>query len=374
MFVAPSAISRPNREHGRNRPVGIAADDLLQRRDDRGRRNDRIGQRMGQRAVSPGSPDRDAQLVARSHILPRAEAETAGRNLRRHMFAYESRDLVVTERILGQHERRSARAKLLAGLEKPEHRSLDSLAHPLQHEHRPKQAGRMDVVPAHASRPCSGKRIPNRSSPRSAARPCRHAARRNGGGLPGPRSGPERPFRLSARIRCPPSAGNRPHNGKSHALLERQLRDWHAESVGQATPARKHPPPPFDRIISFHTATIKIAFAGPTAGSATPKHQSTHPLSTGNRGARTFSSVGRPSADRFPTARRLVEYFRTVSRQFRQIGLYHPVPKSRAPPTRPVSGKQRYPANGLHTEPFSLRTTRAPKTSRISRAGTGRIG
>lgn len=55
----------------------------------------------------------------------------------------------------------------------------------------------------------------------------------------------------------------------------------------------------FDRIISFHTATIKIAFAGPTAGSATPKHQSTHPLSTGNRGARTFSSVGRPST---PTA------------------------------------------------------------------------
>lgn len=118
----------------------------------------------------------------------------------------------------------------------------------------------------------------------------------------------------------------------------------------------------FDRIISFHTATIKIAFAGPTAGSATPKHQSTHPLSTGNRGARTFSSVGRPSA---PTAfQRLADSSSTSEpfpRQFRQIGLYHPVPKSRASPARPVSGKQRYPANGLHTEPFSLRTTRARK-------------
>lgn len=111
----------------------------------------------------------------------------------------------------------------------------------------------------------------------------------------------------------------------------------------------------FDRIISFHTATIKIAFAGPTAGSATPKHQSTHPLSTGNRGARTFSSRRETfGPDRFPTARRLVEYFRTVSPS---------VPSDRPLSSRPeipsVSGKPRRPGNGLHTEPFSLRTTRA---------------
>lgn len=130
--------------------------------------------------------------------------------------------------------------------------------------------------------------------------------------------------RPSIRARTPGS-GYRPefdarlpqaidHITGSLPLLERQL------GIGMQSPSGKQHLPGnslrrlFDRIIGFHTATIKIAFAGPTAGSATPKHQSTHPLSTGNRGARTFSSVGRPSAPtRFPTARRLVGCFRTVS-------------------------------------------------------------
>ena len=223
-------------------------------------------------------------------------------------------------------------AKLIAGLEKPEHRSLDSLAHPLQHEHRPEQAGRVDVVPArmhHALVPGSVFQTGLLLDRQRVHVGTQHDATAEVSPALDPGQNARSGYRLEFDARLPQAIG---HITGSLPLLERQL------GIGMQSPSGKQHLPGnslrrlFDRIISFHTATIKIAFAGPTAGSATPKHQSTHPLSTGNRGARTFSSVGRPST---PTAfQRLADSSgasEPFPRQLRRIGSDHPalLPKSR---------------------------------------------
>ena len=176
-------------------------------------------------------------------------------------------------------------------------------------------------------------------------------------------------YRPEFDARLPQAIG---HITGSLPLLERQF------GIGmQSPPGKQHLLGNslrrlFDRIISFHTATIKIAFAGPTAGSATPKHQSTHPLSTGNRGARTFSSVGRPSA---PTAfQRLADSSSTSEpfpRQFRQIGLYHPVPKSRASPaSHGVPGTACIQSLSLYERHAPANAPNTPSGNRTDRINT----
>ena len=173
------------------------------------------------------------------------------------MLAHESRDFIVAERVLGQHERRSARAKLLAGLKKPEHRSLDPLAYPLQHEHRSEQAGRVDVVPArmhHALVPGSVFQTGLLLDRQRIHVGTQHDATAEVSPALDPGQNARSGYRPEFDARLPQAIG---HITGSLPLLERQF------GIGmQSPPGKQHLLGNslrrlFDRIIGFHTATIK---------------------------------------------------------------------------------------------------------------------
>ncbi len=90
---------------------------------------------------------REIEFVGRSHELARAESYLAHLQIGVDMLTDHRLDIVRVERLLGQHQRRSARSALLAGLEQSQNRTLEigiglqTLQHAVQH-------GRMAVVTA----------------------------------------------------------------------------------------------------------------------------------------------------------------------------------------------------------------------------------
>ena len=194
---------------------------------------------MGQRAVSPGAPHRDPHLVARRHVLPRAEPE-AGRpefSRRGDMLAHES----PRRRSPGTGPR-PAPATLRpgqsssAGLEQPEHGPLDPtrLSASARAE-RSEQAGRVDVVPArvhHAPDPreANSSTGPLLDRQRIHVGPQHDATLRRSARALDP--GQQRPFRRSGRNAMPASpSGTRPRAGRSPAPRT-TVRDGHATPGG----------------------------------------------------------------------------------------------------------------------------------------------
>ena len=138
----------PDRQHGRDRGVVVAADHLLQRRDQRGGGYDRIGHRVRQGAVAAGAVYFYPQFVARSHVLSAAETEVSHCHFRGDVLPDECDHPVIAERVFCHDHRRASGANLFAGLEQPEHGSGDLRFVPVQHEQRAEQAGGVHVVPA----------------------------------------------------------------------------------------------------------------------------------------------------------------------------------------------------------------------------------
>ena len=98
-------------------------------------------------AVAPAAADAEAELVVGRHVLAGAEPQGADLQRRLHVLAHDSPHVVSGEGILCEHERRSARVALLAGLEEPEDRALE-VAAALQAQQHAVEHGGMHVVAA----------------------------------------------------------------------------------------------------------------------------------------------------------------------------------------------------------------------------------
>ena len=168
-----AAVDRSDRHDGRLERRDLARDDALQRLDDPGRRDDRVGGLVGRGAVAARTLDLDRELVHGGHQRPAVEADLADRKLVPEVEA--ERGAVTPSRTPSADAGFGAAGAFLGRLEQePQPRRLGRRREPRRERERDRRRARRD------RRRASSRAAPRRTrrvSPRTAgARPCRPAA------------------------------------------------------------------------------------------------------------------------------------------------------------------------------------------------------